>query len=533
MNKPWTIFNVCSAFRGPSASRWRGFLASPSLPRGTLSHQRRSVHSMRHPLLSAIAAAGSTVLLLSACGDSVEPPVPTTVQIDSASLSFSSIGETRQLTAAVKDQRGDPFGSPEIAWSVANPSVATVDSVGIVTAVGAGITQVTVTDEAAAASIDVEVVQVPTQVQKISGDGQSGPPGLEFPGPLTVQVSDARGHPIPGVAVGFTVTSGTGSIATPFGTSGADGRVSTRITAANLGSVQVRAGVDNNIGTVFTMTAVSQFNIEVRFLTTPSESQRQAFSDAERRWESLIVGDIPNVLLNVAAGSCGTGSPAFNETIDDVVILVSLVQIDGPGEILGAAGPCFIRSGDGLSILGLMRLDTEDLDLLDVEGILGDVILHEMGHVLGIGTLWDTMGLLEDATSSGGTDPHFTGTGALAAFNAAGGTAFTASAKVPVENTGGLGTADAHWRESVFDTELMTGFISFGENPLSAVTVESLADEGYLVNALGADAYSLVPAPTLRAGPLGPAISLTNDVLKMPIGVVGEGGRIEEFVRPK
>ena len=533
MNKPWTKFNVCSACREPDASRWRGVLASPSLPRGTLSHQRRPVHSIIHPLLSAIAAAGSTVLLLSACGDSVEPPVPTTVQLDSASLSFSAIGESEQLTAAVKDQRGDPFGSPEVIWSVANPSVATVDSVGIVTAVGPGITQVTATDEAASASVDVEVVQVPTQVQKINGDGQSGPPGLEFPGALTVQVTDARGHPVPGIAVGFTLQSGTATIATPFGSTGADGRVSTRITPANLGQVRVRAGVDNNIGTVFTITALSQFNIQVRFLTTPSETQRQAFNDAERRWESLIVGDIPNVPLNVPANLCWPDTPAINETIDDVVILVQLVPIDGPRKILGAAGPCFTRISDGLTILGLMRLDTADLDTLATEGLLGDVILHEMGHVLGIGSLWDRMGLLEDATDFGGTDPHFTGTGAIAAFNDAGGTAYSAGAKVPVENMGGQGTADAHWRESVFGNELMTGFIRAGQNPLSAVTVESLADEGYLVNALGADPYSLVPAPALRAGPLAPAISLSNDVLRVPIGVVGEGGRIEEYVRPK
>ena len=43
-------------------------------------------------------------------------------------------------------------------------------------------------------------------------------------------------------------------------------------------------------------------------------------------------------------------------------------------------------------------------------------------------------------------DPHFTGVQALSAFNAVGGSNYTASAKVPVENTGGTGTADAHWR---------------------------------------------------------------------------------------
>ena len=60
----------------------------------------------------------------------------------------------------------------------------------------------------------------------------------------------------------------------------------------------------------------------------------------------------------------------------------------------------------------------------------------------------------------------------------------------------------------------MTGFINFGTNPLSGVTVASLADLGYTVNLLGADPYSL-PAPILlRAGPSRPAVSLGKDILQ-------------------
>ncbi len=135
--------------------------------------------------------------------------------------------------------------------------------------------------------------------------GQSGPPGQELPGALTVQVNDAHGHPVANIIVGFTLAGGTATIATPSAVTGADGRVSTRITPVALGSVQVRAGVDANIGAVFAITSASQFNIEVRFLTEPSPSQRQAFADAEHRWESLVVGDLPDVPLNVAAGTCG------------------------------------------------------------------------------------------------------------------------------------------------------------------------------------------------------------------------------------
>ena len=52
-----------------------------------------------------------------------------------------------------------------------------------------------------------------------------------------------------------------------------------------------------------------------------------------------------------------------------------------------------------------------------------------------------------------------------------------------MENVGGPGTADAHWRSSVFQSELMTGFlINAPTHPASRLTVLSLADLGYVVN---------------------------------------------------
>jgi hypothetical protein len=59
-----------------------------------------------------------------------------------------------------------------------------------------------------------------------------------------------------------------------------------------------------------------------------------------------------------------------------------------------------------------------------------------------------------------------------------------------VENTGGSGTANVHWRESVFGNELMTGWLSGSTQPLSRITVGSLADIGYQVDMNAADQYT-------------------------------------------
>src|SRR5206468_4913919 len=98
------------------------------------------------------------------------------------------------------------------------------------------------------------------------------------------------------------------------------------------------------------------------------------------------------------------GHASLNETIDDLVIFAVLDSIDGPGKILGQAGPCFIRLPGYLPLIGVMRFDTADVANLESAGQFDEVILHEMGHVLGFGTIWGPLGLLADPASAGGTD---------------------------------------------------------------------------------------------------------------------------------
>src|SRR5690606_14221177 len=102
-----------------------------------------------------------------------------------------------------------------------------------------------------------------------------------------------------------------------------------------------------------------------------TEPRREVFRSAARRWERVIIGNLP------AVGD-----------IDDLRIDASIVEIDGPGGILGQAGPDGLRSGSSLPFEGTMEFDTDDVADLEADGSFGDVILHEMGHVLGVGTIW-------------------------------------------------------------------------------------------------------------------------------------------------
>jgi hypothetical protein len=230
--------------------------------------------------------------------------------------------------------------------------------------------------------------------------------------------------------------------------------------------------------------ATSPFTIDVRFLGGLTERQKDAFKAAADRWSQLIVGDLPSVLVD-------------GEVIDDVLILAQGAAIDGPGSILGQAGPTHLRPANAgnaafIPAKGTMQFDTADLEEMEQNGTLNDVITHEMGHVLGIGTIWTPKSLLRGARTR---NPTFRGQHAMAEYGRLRGDGSGPTA-VPVENTGGPGTRNSHWREAIFLNELMSGFIAEAGNPLSRVTVGSLQDLGYVVNMDAAEAYTL---PDMRA----------------------------------
>ena len=222
----------------------------------------------------------------------------------------------------------------------------------------------------------------------------------------------------------------------------------------------------------------SAYKIVVRFLGGLTDRQKQAFKGAANRWTRAIIGDLPSVLVD-------------GETIDDLLILAQGAPIDGPGRILGQAGPTRLRPTTAgaaafLPAKGEMTFDTADLAQMESAGTLDDVITHEMGHVIGIGTIWDRKGMVQGL---GTANPVFLGQNAQREFGRLRGV--STPLPVPVENTGGAGTAGGHWRDTVFGTELMTGFVNQAGNPLSLMTIESLRDVGYEVDSTAAEPYTL------------------------------------------
>ncbi|MFC1611314.1 leishmanolysin-related zinc metalloendopeptidase [Myxococcota bacterium] len=252
-----------------------------------------------------------------------------------------------------------------------------------------------------------------------------------------------------------------------------------------------------------------EFNIQLHLEHGLSESQSSAFANAAARWGEVIIG-----LSNVGTGSvripdeCRGSSLPKEVVIDDLLIDVVVEPIDGVGGALALAGPCAVRADDGSPVVGKVSIDQDDVEVLEARGQLQLVALHEIGHVLGIGTLWPDQDLLQEPSlpDQPGADTHFIGQNALAAFDSVGGGPFLGG-KVPVENNAVEGSADSHWREAIFGTELMSTALADDDTqiPLSSVTIGSLQDLGFWhVDPSAADNYRL-PAAVTRSENTTPA----------------------------
>ena len=231
--------------------------------------------------------------------------------------------------------------------------------------------------------------------------------------------------------------------------------------------------------------APSPFRIELVFVESPSgdgfnASQKALFHKAAARWMSIITGDIPDSDFSdnpVDRWDDLLDARIFvDDTVDDLRIFVGIVAIDGAEGTLGRGGTRIVKrnrdQGTLVTKIGVIAIDRDDLEWMS-ETLLSDVILHEMGHVLGFGTLWESLDLVR-----GERDVYFTGPRAIRAFDDAGGRDYSGP-KVPVESD------SSHWRGSVFGDELMTASVrpdAGGSLPLSAITIQSLADHGYPVD---------------------------------------------------
>lgn len=354
---------------------------------------------------------------------------------------------------------------------------------------------------------------------------------------------DPDGHPLT-----FAAATGSPAVASVTAeasritvTPVAEGRTTVAVTATDPEGASARASYRVDVRGP----GPGSFNIDLIFAGDPiNETQAAAFERAANYWMAILAD---SELLDVALPETtplGCGEDTAEQRMagaDDVVIVANVRQTNRIGLAFG--GVCRIRNASGLPYVGRIIVSSEALGNLEqwadaqaTSGLelLENLILHEIGHVLGIGTLWDDF-----IGGSSSDDPHFTGARAIAAFDDAGGTGYEGGAKVPIEPR-----IEAHWREDVFDgdeqAEVMTSTITIGAS-LSAITIQSLADLGYTVDVSLAQPYRLpgmdvVAADVARiregaAGGVGtPVYRVGDDILRGPVVATDAAGRVVRVI---
>ena len=280
----------------------------------------------------------------------------------------------------------------------------------------------------------------------------------------------------------------------------------------------------------------SDFDIELVFFDDDfTQAEKRMIQHAARRWMSIIREDLPDYTFNGGLSSpCGGPALPSGERVDDLRIYVtSAHSIEDPS---GWASGYVLRSTSSLPVLGCVTMNLHAIRSPASYLLLSflDTAIHEIGHALGIGTIWDDLGFLQDPNG----DAHFNGPLAIAAFNDAGGRNYT-GAKVPVAGKDrGPGMALSHW-SSVLWGDIMALGGQVGEQALSAITIQSLADLGYNVDVTQADPYTLplaaakasakIAAPSTYAEP---EWSCGVGQEQEPIYVVDPQGRIVRTISP-
>ena len=122
-------------------------------------------------------------------------PVPTTVAVTPDTVAFNAVGQTARLATEVRDQIGRPMEDVAVSWSSGDTLVATVDSAGLVTAVGGGTATITANAGDVAGAAVVSVMQSAASVT-VSPAADTITPGDTLR--LLAEAFDENGHRVQG-----------------------------------------------------------------------------------------------------------------------------------------------------------------------------------------------------------------------------------------------------------------------------------------------------------------------------------------------
>jgi uncharacterized protein YjdB len=286
-------------------------------------------------LLSAVSV-GSAVISATAGGKSgfanltVVAASPASVESVTVSPATASItaGKTVQLTATLKDSVGNVLGGRAVTWTSSNPTVATVSSNGLVTAVAAGTATISAASGGQQGSAQVTVNAVVVSSVQVS------PGWADLSARQTLQLTatalDGSGNPMGGVTI--TWSSNAPSLASVS----SSGLVTVLSTSGN-GTAQIYATAGGQTGhstITFIAAPVATVTVSPTTATLNSGQTSQLTATAKDQYGDVITTDaeswsssntsVATVSSSGLVKAVGSGSATITVTVGGIQATASV-----------------------------------------------------------------------------------------------------------------------------------------------------------------------------------------------------------------
>ncbi len=275
-----------------------------------------------------------------------------TVTVTPASASVQA-GQTVQLTATLKDANGNILTGRVVTWSSNNPSVAGVNSSGLVTGNTAGSATITATSEGKSGTSAITVTAVPVASVTVTPATASVPAGGTVQ--LTATPKDANGNPLTGRTI--TWQSSNSAIAGVNGSGLVTG-------VATGGPVTITATSEGQSGTsAVTVTAPSSAQFDHVFIVMEENNDYASVTSSSMPYLTGLAAQYglatqyyanthPSIgnYFEITGGQIITNNDSYNQTVSSDNVVRQLV----------AAGKTWKAYAEGLPSVGFVTLDYDD-----------------------------------------------------------------------------------------------------------------------------------------------------------------------------
>jgi uncharacterized protein YjdB len=475
--------------------------------------------------LVTAASTGTATITASAGASSGSAEVSVTqsvasVRVTPASVELTALGETVQLAAAAFDQNGHAVVEAEFSWSSNHSSVATVNADGLVAAISNSRytetsqnrvpTEVTAMVDSVRGQSQITVRQAVAEVVVSPVADTIWGSGIVL---LTAESFDSKGHPVyyenrvngePTRHPVFyrwssnnpTVVQVDGrGLGTPHKVTGlAEGTATITATTAQGNVGWLGSGSGSTEITVAIPSVGFRYPIHVNYLGDVPEDLRWGMESAAATWGRILVPTeaAPFVFDQAWKGYGGIWSEMRSFEPGDVLapgLHLYVVENSSRKGVWGWAGPAGARrrgtSKVRMEPIGVVALNGELFEefrnviretqphTADYFQHVHEIAMHEIAHVLGIGTSerWSEWLRVPDPEKP--WNAYFTDPDAVAVFDRMGGTDFPdVTPKIPL-------TVDhAHWDGCAGHFDILSSSL----NPTSTATELTMASlaEGYI-----------------------------------------------------